>query len=179
MSKRDQRAVHRLARRFKAAIDERLEVQRIAAEQARLEQERLSRAREDLLDTLQAFGEAVGHFEVVRGDGHLELRYAGKSLRFETVGERGRLKISGDGVVGSNRLFLEEAMDSWVWSREDRFNREHREILFGPGLEKLISAVFDVQALGEHQLAPAPPDDLAAPDDAEAEQAVPFPSKSL
>lgn len=176
MSQRDDHDVSNLARRFQAAIDQEAAVKRIAEEQARLERERLERQREELLDALAAFGNAVSWFEVTRGEGLVTLRYGERSLRFEAVGERGKVKVEGDGLQGANKLFLQEPLDRWVWSREDRYDREHRVMLFDEGLETLVSVVFEVAPLEEEAL-PAAVE--ASPEGEPAGEAVPFPEKTL
>jgi hypothetical protein len=184
MSQRDEHDVSRLARRFQAAIDQEAAVKRIAEEQARVERERLERSRGDLLDALEAFGRAVSWFEVERHGAVVILRYAERSLRFEAVGERGKVKVEGDGLQGDNKLFLQEPMDRWVWSREDRYGREHRAMLFDEGLEKLVSVVFEVAPLDDVDL-PAPVDVSAEgepeglPEGLPEGEAVPFPEKTL
>ncbi len=170
--------VSRLAQRFQAAIDQEVAAERIAAEQERLERERLEQTRGDLLADLAAFGEAVSWFEVERGDGWVTLSYQQRSLRFEAVGQRGKVKVIADGLEGDNKLFLQEPIGRWVWSREDRYGREHREMLFDAGLEKLVSVVFDVAPLAEDAM-PAGQPAPTADDERGAELAVPFPDKTL
>lgn len=178
MGDRGMRNVKKLAKRFKAAIDQEHEAKRIAEEQARLERERLAAARAELLDALQAFGEAVDHFAVKRGKDWLELRYAKRVLRFEEVGERGKIKLSSEQLEGVHRIFLEEAMGRWIWAREDRYGREHREVLFDAGLEKLIAAVFDIAPVDEAYV-PTVPVEISDDTEDEAEAPVPFPTKTL
>ncbi len=181
MSKRARGRASRLAQRFQAAIDQEEAARRIAAEQERLERERLERQRNDLLDEIAAFGGAVSWFEVERGEGTVVLRYEERSLRFEAVGERGKIKVEGDGLEGVNKLFLQEPMDRWVWSREDRYGREHREMLFDKGLEALVSVVLDVAPLDDADLPSGTPDHSQAESGGEPdeEDAVPFPEKTL
>jgi len=187
MSDQGERKVSRLAQRFQAAIDQDAATKRIAEEQERLEKAQLEQSRVELFDALAAFGEAVSWFEVERSEGKLVLRFQERSLRFESVGERGKIKVEGDGLDGDNKLFLQQPLNRWVWSREDRYGREHRELLLDAGLENLITVVFEVAPLEEGDMPagrPAPrasePADPAEPaDTVTPEQAVPFPSKTL
>lgn len=166
--------VSRLAQRFQAAIDRDVAAKRIAEEQAREERQRLEQAREELLDTLQAFGDGVSWFTCVRGEGSLELRYGERSLRLLAVGSRGELTVEGDGLEGKHRVFLQETMDRWVWSREDRYGREHRELLLDAGLERLISAVFEIAPLAEEEIHTSTEAEAGTGD-----EPVPFPDKTL
>jgi hypothetical protein len=179
MSQRDRPNVSKLAKRFQAAIDQDAAAKRIAEEQERVERERLQQDRRDLLDALAAFGEAVSHFEVVRGEGTVKLCFNERSLRFEAVGERGKVKVEGDGLQGDHKLFMQEPLGRWVWSREDRYGREHRVMLFDEGLEALVSLVFEVAPLAEEELPPVATAGGECPDQAPPEDAVPFPEKTL
>jgi hypothetical protein len=174
--------VSRLAQRFQAAIDREVAAKRIAEEQARQERALVEQARRELLDALAAFGEAVSWFEVLRDGDALELRYQERRIRFEPVGERGKVKVVADGLEGDHKLFFQDGLNSWVWSREDRYGREHRELLFDAGLERLVSAVFEIAPMAEEELQPEPVLEPAAPsEDAAAAdaEAVPFPEKTL
>jgi hypothetical protein len=182
MSDRSASKASRLAQRFRAAIQQEAAAQRIAAEQERLERERLEGLRGQLLDDLAAFGAEVGSFRVERGEGVVTLRFQDRSLRFEAVGERGKVKVEGDGLDGENKLFMQDPLGRWVWSREDRYGREHREVLFDSGLEKLVSVVMEIAPLAEEEMSVS-----AAPStgstEAEVEggaaAGVPFPPKTL
>lgn len=178
MSERGRRKVSRLAQRFQAAIDQDAAAARVAEELAREEQQRLDQARTELLDDLEAFGRAVGHFEVDRREGYVVLRYNDHSLRFEAVGERGKVKVEGEGLEGDNKLFLQEPLDRWVWSREDRYGREHREMLFDSGLEKLVAVVLEIVPLADDEL-PALPVPSPEPTEDPPAESVPFPPKTL
>jgi hypothetical protein len=173
MSDRSGKKASRLAQRFRAAIQQEAEAQRIAAEQERVDRERLERLQAELLDELAAFGEEIGAFEVAREEGAVVMRYQDRSLRFEVVGERGRIKVEGDGLDGDNKLFMQDPLGRWVWSREDRYGREHREMLFDSGLEKLVSVVMEIAPLAEEDLP-----SQSAPAELD-EESVPFPPKSL
>ena len=178
MTQREEPNVSKLAKRFQAAIDQEAAAKRIAEEQTLREREQLEQARRNLLDTLAAFGQGVSWFEVERVEGSVVLRFGERSLSFESVGGRGKIKVEGDGLGGVNKLFLQDGLERWVWSREDRYGREHRELLFDDGLEKLVSLVFEVAPLDADELPPELPTDSASGDD-EAEPSVPFPAKTL
>ncbi len=179
MGDRGLRNLTNLARRFKGAIDQEREAKRIAEEQAGLERQRLQAARVELMDALRAFGEAVDHFAVERREGWLEFRYEQRALRFEEAGERGKIRVSSEQLEGDHRIFHEEAMDRWIWSREDRYGREHREMLFETGLEKLVAAVFEVAPLDEAYVPSAPLEDGDPESEGDQPEAVPFPPKTL
>jgi hypothetical protein len=178
MSEREGAGINKLARRFQAAIDQEAAAARIAEEQARTERERLEQVRAELLDSLEAFGRQVSWFEVEREEGAVTLRYGKRSIRFEAVGGRGRVKVEADGLEGVNKLYLQEPMDRWVWSREDRYGREHREMLFDAGLEKLLSVVFEVAPLAEEEF-PLPAEESGGGEEPEERGGVPFPAKTL
>jgi len=139
--------VRSLAERFRSAIDREHAARRAEEERERSERARLARARAELLDALQAFGEAVGHFAVKRDGERLELRFEGRVLAFEADGERSRLKVVSERLEGSHALFLQDTLDRWVWSREDRYGKEHLEVLFDTGIEKLVAQAFGVNPL--------------------------------
>ncbi len=178
MSERGERKVSRLAQRFQAAINQDVAAARIAEDLERQERQRLEQLRNELLDELEGFGREVGHFEVERGEGMVVLRYNDHSLRFEAAGERGKVRVEGEGLEGDNKLFIQEPLDRWVWSREDRYGREHREMLFDSGLEKLVQVVLEIAPLPEADLPPVA-EGRGEAASGQPVESVPFPDKTL
>lgn len=145
-----------LAARFRQALE--------AAEHERLEREkeqaqRLAegrKEREDLLDDLAAFGQAIGHLAVQRHEGGVTFRHGDRYLHFEPMGEGERLRIEFEGIGDEeHRLYREPELGSkWVWLLR-RKGREDRLPLFDAGLEELLVLALKLPKPG-HAVAVAP-----------------------
>jgi len=137
-----------LALRFRKALD------RTAAEQDRIERQRLRRAvegrraRTELFADLEAFGRAVGHLDVERGPERLTMGWGEQRLVFEAVGDGDevgvRLEGSEDAEPTPHRLYREPRLgDRWVLSLWRR-GREERLTLFDSGLEALLVIALEL-----------------------------------
>lgn len=163
-----------LAARFRNALDS-AEVERRRKEEER--QRRLAAGREErdqLLDDLAEFGEAVGHIAVQKHDGGVTFRLNDRFLHFEPMGEGDRVRITYDDVGDDeHRLYREESLDhKWVWAMRRR-GREDRLPLFDNGLEELMVMALKLPRPGE-----STPAALAGPtlDDAVPSSKAPEPS---
>ncbi|NOY24399.1 MAG: hypothetical protein GXP62_00860 [Oligoflexia bacterium] len=134
-----------LARRLKAALDQRVDAQRKAdaARDIQRAQARLCRAR--LLKDLADFGKALGHAKVSSAQDRVIVRYGGKTLRFESVGDLDQVQVLGDGLAEGYRLAHNAELGRWA------LHPPHGapKLLFDTGLEDLIRRVFDLRPAAE------------------------------
>lgn len=134
-----------LARRLKAALDQRVNARRKAdaARDIQRAQGRLLRAR--LLRDLADFGKALGHAKVSSSEDRVVVRYDGKSLRFESVGDQDQVQVQGDGLADGYRLAHNAELGRWA------LHPPHGapKLLFDTGLEDLIRRVFDLRPAAE------------------------------
>lgn len=151
--------VEGLARRFKEVLDS-VEHGRQAARERRervLAEARV--AREELLDSLVAFGEATGHLQVVRDDQGLTFSWRDRSIRFVAREEGDRLHVelhdpSHESLDTDGHIIVfrhPDAGDMWVLA-VGRPGAEVAEPLFDAGLVHLL-----VEGLGLPAPIPAPP----------------------
>lgn len=140
-----------LARRLRAAIDARVHAQRCAEEEreARLAEARKARAL--MLRDLAGFGKALGHAKVTSTDDVVAIRYDGRSLRFEAVGDADEVRIVGDGLTEGYRLQHNTELGRWALHPP----RGAPKLLFDAGLEDLVARVFELRPADEADPAPS------------------------
>ena len=131
-----------LAQRLRASIDARLDAARQAEESARLRIQRARAARAELLRDLAAFGKALGHAKVHATDDQVAIRYEGRTLRFEAVGDADEVRVHGDELPEGWRIQHNAELDRWALHPPKAAPR----LLFDAGLEELVARVFGVRA---------------------------------
>jgi hypothetical protein len=134
-----------LARRYRVGIARQAQGDREGGDEAIRRLLDLGAERKKLFDTLQAFALAVGIFEVVRDPAGLTISFGGKVIRFEAMGEAGRVRVIGDNLYGEHRLYFQELLEKWIWIYPDRLRREQQKVLFNAGLEELLALSLEVQ----------------------------------
>jgi hypothetical protein len=146
-----------LADRLKAMMDS-MEVDVARAAETR-ERRRIEgrAARSQLLDDLEAFARAVGHFDVNRHGESLTIEYGGALLLLEEMGDGDRVRVQFDAAEArreQHRIYREQALaDRWVWS-VGRAGGEDRLPLFDRGLGQLLVRALGVPGLEEEAEAP-------------------------
>lgn len=133
-----------LARRLRATLDAMEQARRAAEEEEKRRQERARVRREGLLLDLEAFGQAVGHFEVTHQDQVVAWRYRGRSLRFEADGDHGSVRVRGD-LTGEHSLVWQPTLAKWVWVLTPKTGPEQQRVLYDTGLQALIAQALDVE----------------------------------
>ncbi len=149
MKKREGRKARMLAERLRSSIGRRRAQAKQAAEQARLERERLLQARLELLEELANFGRSVGYFQADLRKGEVRLAYEGRVLRFSSTGDQGDIEVSGDNLDGADSIRFQPTLERWVWCRKDELGREQQTLLFDGGLEELVARALCIRPLDE------------------------------
>lgn len=126
-----------LAARLKIALDAR---ERVADKSARSEASaEARRARSALLSELAGFARSVGHLEVREVPRGVFLRYQGRCLFFEPLGDEDVVRVRGTSLMaGVHRLIREEGTGRWMFGTTDRSKRERYRPLFDEGLAELL-----------------------------------------
>jgi len=128
-----------LAAKLKAGIETRAAEEAARKSEAAAIQARLSTARQELLDDLFAFGEAVGHLTVSRTKKRVVLSFEGASLRFEIEGKSDKVTVEGGDVVAGTVLGLQSELKRWVVYTPISAGQDDQELLFDGGLERLVA----------------------------------------
>ena len=125
-----------LAARLKAALDD---INPAQLKSAALEADaEARRARTALLEDLATFARAVEHLEVRAMPRGLNLRYRGRALFFEPLGDADVVRVRGSSLMsGVHRLVLQPG-GVWMLGTFDRSKRERYRPLFDEGLAELI-----------------------------------------
>lgn len=97
------------------------------------------RARVKLLADLACFARSVGHLELRETPRGLFLRYRGRALIFEPLGDEDVVRVRGTSLMtGVHRLVLQEDSGTWMFGTFDRAKRERYRPLFDEGLVELL-----------------------------------------
>ncbi len=127
-----------LAAKLKAGIETRAAEEAARKSEAAAHQARLVKARQELLDDLFAFGEAVGHLTVSRTKKRVVLSFEGASIRFEVESKTHKLTVGGGAIVDGTVLGMQPELKRWVVYTPISAGQYDQELLFDGGLERLV-----------------------------------------
>lgn len=128
-----------MAAKLRAGIERRAVEAAARKSEAAEHQAQLSRARQELLEDLSAFGEAVGHLTVSRTKKKVVLSFEAASICFEVEGKADRVTVDGGDIVDGTVLGLQPELKRWVVYTPIPIGQDDQELLFDGGLERLMA----------------------------------------
>lgn len=120
---------------------ERLREEKEAAQLAK----HLGRERDRLYKDLFVFGEEVGHLGVTSADDLLVFSYGERALRFESMGDEDRIRVTGGDIPDHTEICMQKELNLWIVKSPVGLNRMEQDILFDKGLSRLMALALRLE----------------------------------
>lgn len=139
-----------LAARLRAVIENRATARAQEAEAAAERRLWVQQQRSQLLEDLQAFGDAIGHISVSAKKGALVFGYEGRELRFTAKNRTEHVAVRGTDVPSQVEVVMQEELKRWVVRIPSTQgpsvpDRVEQMLLFDTGLEELMSTALGLR----------------------------------
>jgi hypothetical protein len=105
----------------------------------------LNKERDRLYKDLFKFAEAVGYLGVTSADDLLLFTYEGRQLRFESIDNEDRIRVSGGDIPEHTEISMQLELNLWVVKSPVGLSRVEQDIFFDKGLGRLMTLALGLE----------------------------------
>jgi hypothetical protein len=80
----------------------------------------------------------VGHLGVTSADDLLIFSFDERELRFESIGEEDRIRVSGGDVPDHTEICMQQELNLWIVKSPVGLSRVEQDVFFDKGLGRLM-----------------------------------------